>query len=152
MLGMFQIGLVEMEVPKTFIVFWLIVMSIVYTGTGYLYNEENTIYDNDSGITMVETDEGFMYINESTAKETIEENDGWWTMLTSFFGSIVNLIGTLFSITFFVLPHVPIQLTAIMNLIVQPLNVYFLIGIYPIISDVIDKILDIIDIITPDWL
>lgn len=140
------------NVKVKFIILWIIVITCVYTCTGYFYLEEINIDSETEGIQVIDKPQGQMYINNSDIQEVQDENQEWWDVLFQFLGLVFDLVIGLIKVTFFILPQVPPIVILAVNIIIQPLNIAFLLCIYPIIENLMDKILKIIDILVPDWL
>ncbi|MCJ7572344.1 MAG: hypothetical protein MUO82_10810 [Candidatus Thermoplasmatota archaeon] len=117
----------DIQIPLKFILGWFLIITITYTVCGYLYT---TTYDTNIPVVNAPP-KGIL--------ETIKDGIGW----------IFDLVVGFFRVAFFFLPNVPLEITGLMNLIIQPFNVIFLLGIYPIIADLIDKIINFLNAIIP---
>jgi len=142
----------NMEVPKKFLIFWMFVMVVIYTCSGLIYNEQTMADDIVDGIKKQEGDKGTIYINQSDVDKAIQENEDWWTQLASFFGNAVNMVLFLLNVAFFNFPHIPVEVQIGMNIVMFTMNTAFFIGIYPYLKDLAHTIIQILDLIIPDWL
>lgn len=115
------------QVPLKFMLGWFLIMVITYSVCGFLYS---TTYDN-------------------SLPEIEEPPEGILDVITRGIGWIFDFMIGIFRVIFFVLPEIPIEITLIMNVIIQPFNIIFILGLYPIIADFIDKVIKVIDAITP---
>jgi hypothetical protein len=108
------------EVPLKFMVAWFLIISVTYAVTGLLY------------LDTYETNLPEIEQPPQSIIDAIIDGIGW----------IFDLIISFFKVAFFVLPNMPSEITLALNIIIQPFNIIFLVGIYPIISDIIQKIID----------
>jgi len=136
-------------IPLRYMLALLIILAVTYGVSGYViftappeenefdYSyEQNEYYDFDP--------ENNSNINEG--------EQSWIDRVNKYLGYVVDGIVTLFKVATFDLPHMPSSVRVVMNFILIPMGVVFLIGLIPYILAIIDRILVIADIIVPDWL
>jgi len=125
-----------MDVPLKFVYGWLVMIIVIYSISGYIYNTES----------------------ETPAIDT-EKYDADLNVIDIVAGAVTWFIDTLialFSVLFFAIPNIPIEATIVLNIIFQPLNIIWIIAIYPFIKDlahlVIESgktVIELIDAIIP---
>jgi len=115
------------QIPLKFILAWFLIITITYSVCGFLYT---TSYDSNLP-EISEPPQGII--------ETIASGIGW----------LFDFIIGFFRVVLFILPNVPTEVMLIMNIIIQPFNIIFLIGVYPIIADFIDKVINFLEAIIP---
>ena len=91
-----------MDIPLKFIFGWLIIITVTYSCVGYIYN------------TSLEKPE--LDVGENAP-------DSWLDIVTDGINFFIGGFITLFKVFFFVLPDMPLEVTAVINLIVQPINI-----------------------------
>jgi len=133
-----------MDIPIRFIVIWTIVMTCTYTMSAYLYSEPNQSITGFGG-----QDYSNFSANDTDIKETVDKNADWWEILGDGLGKLWDGFVVLLEIVTFRVPHMPTVVTAGLNVIFVPLNIAYLIGIYPYIKEFVGLIVRIIDAIIP---
>lgn len=111
-----------MDIPIKFIWAWLFIIIITYAVTGYVYS--TTI--------------------EGSPEMEIEET-GDLSLIDIVAGAVkwfVNTLTALFRVFFFALPEMPIIVSLVINLIIQPINIIWLMGIYPFIRDLAHLVIE----------
>lgn len=115
-----------MDIPIKFIIGWLLIVSVTYSVSGWVYNET---YGDITPMTPVNVGNDINFLNTL----------GYlWNGVVWLINSIISVL----SVMFFALPDVPWQITAVLNVFFIPLNIVWFIGIYPYIRDFLRLIVE----------